>query len=131
MALQPAEVDGDIGFQFDAHDIVIAAIRCRRPAGLYGCDVARSLNDRFREQESRGKLVVIAWRAHCDRNTARSPAVSRRVAQPDLERFLNRYVVGMRLLQTATDLADIDCVTAASHVNNATTCRVRQYIVAP
>jgi phosphoserine phosphatase RsbU/P len=82
-------------------------------------DVGRIVDHALSHQEPRGKLVVVAGRAHRHRDRLRGPRMPWPVRQPDLERllsgyrfagashFLARHLVGARVNDRASRLTHI------------------------
>ena len=88
-----------------------ARIRRRRSTGFDRRYVRGLFDNGLGVQEAGRKLLVIAGRAHCDRDAARRTAIGRRVAEPNLEWFLYGYAIVQRLGDAGTHLRNLDRVT--------------------
>ena len=108
MPLQAVEVDVNAILELHANGVVAIA-------GLDDGDIVRRSNYGLREQKPRSKVLVVARRAHRDRNASRSPLTGVFKAETNLQRLLDGYAVLRRFAQIAAHFCDVDYLAAACH----------------
>jgi hypothetical protein len=80
--LQAIKVDGHAGLEFDANRIIARA-------GFHDGEVICGAQDALREQKTDGEVLVVAGRAHRDRDALSAPFAALFVAKANLERLLD------------------------------------------